>query len=198
MKLTRRQQDIYDYLHENAERFAHPPTYDELCQQLGLSSRGSLHKHIQALIEAGLVEPMEGRQGIRLVEWQQADTGIPHMGAIAAGRPIEALAQPEFLPLPEFLLSKHPCYALTVKGESMIEAGIMDGDLVVIEKRDNARNGEIVVALINDAEATLKRLQNNHDGSVTLIAENSAMPPMTYAAEQVQIQGVLLSLLRRY
>ncbi|NIP54805.1 MAG: repressor LexA, partial [Aliifodinibius sp.] len=85
-----------------------------------------------------------------------------------------------------------------VKGESMIDAGIMDGDLVVIEKRDTARNGEIVVALINNEEATLKRLQNNNDGSVTLLPENSAMKPMSYPAEQVQIQGVLVSLLRRY
>lgn len=80
----------------------------------------------------------------------------------------------------------------------MIDIGIMDGDLVVIEKRNTARNGEIVVALINNEEATLKRQQNNNDGSVTLVPENSAMEPMTYPAEQVQVQGVLVSLLRRY
>ena len=198
MKLTRRQQEIYDYLHHNAERFTPPPTYDELCHELGLSSRGSLHKHIQALVDAGLVEPNAGRQGIRLIEWEQADEGIPHLGAIAAGRPIEAIAQPEFLDVPDFMLSQYPCYALTVKGESMIDIGIMDGDLVVIEKRDSARNGEIAVALINNEEATLKRMQNNNDGSITLLPENSAMEPMTYRADQVQVQGVLVSLLRRY
>jgi repressor LexA len=198
MTLTRRQQEIYDYLRSHVDQFTHPPTFDELCQALGLSSRGSLHKHIQALIDAGLVAPMAGRQGIRLVEWEQAEGGVPHLGAIAAGRPIEAIPQPEFLPVPDFLLSERPCYVLTVKGESMIEAGIMDGDLVVIEKRDSARNGEIVVALINNAEATLKRLQANRDGSVTLIPQNGAMAPMTYPAEQVQVQGVLVSLLRRY
>ncbi|HEY0719617.1 MAG TPA: transcriptional repressor LexA [Gammaproteobacteria bacterium] len=203
MKLTRKQQGIYDFLRHNAERFAHPPTYDELCQQLGLSSRGSLHKHIQALVEAGLVEPLAGRQGIRLVEWgreevRQVEASIPHLGAIAAGRPIEALPQPDLLPVPGFLLSRHPCYALTVKGDSMVEAGIMDGDLVVIEQRDSARNGEIVVALIDDHEATLKRLRNNNDGTVTLIPENSAMKPMSYAASRVRLQGVLVSLLRKY
>ncbi len=198
MKLTRRQQEIYDYLRTNAAQFDYPPTYDELCQALGLSSRGSLHKHIQALIDAGLVEPMAGRQGIRLVEWVQSEKELPYLGAIAAGRPIEAVPQPEFLPVPDFLVSERPCYVLGVKGESMIDAGIMDGDLVVIEKRDTARNGEIVVALINNEEATLKRLQNNNDGSVTLLPENSAMKPMSYPAEQVQIQGVLVSLLRRY
>lgn len=198
MKLTRRQQEIYDTLRENAGQFVHPPTYDELCQALGLSSRGSLHKHIQALVEAGLVEPLAGRQGIRLVEQGERETEIPHLGAIAAGHPIQALPQAEFLPVPDFLLSNRPCYALTVKGESMIEAGIMDGDLVIIERRDTARNGEIVVALVNNEEATLKRLQNNHDGSVTLLAENSTMAPMRFAASQLQIQGVLVSLLRRY
>jgi len=198
MKLTRRQQDIYNYLRNNAGQFMHPPTFDELCHALGLSSRGSLHKHIQALIEAGLVEPMAGRQGIRLVEWGQEQVGIPHLGTIAAGRPIEAIPQPEFLPVPDFLLGERPSYVLTVKGESMIEAGIMDGDLVVIEKRDHARNGEIVVALIKGTEATLKRLQNNNDGSISLIPENHSMDAMTYPAEDVQIQGVLVSLLRRY
>jgi len=198
MKLTRRQQDIYDYLQRHAGTFSHPPTLDELCLALGLRSRGSLHKHIQALIDAGLIEPMSGRQGIRLVEGEPVESGIPHVGRIAAGRPIEAIPQPEFLPVPDFLLSKRPCYVLTVQGESMIEAGIMDGDLVVIEKRDTARNGEIVVALINNEEATLKRLQNNGDGTVTLIPENASMEAMTFPAEQVQIQGVLVSLLRRY
>lgn len=198
MKLTRKQQAIYDFLRDNAQQFAHPPTHDELCQQLGLSSRGSLHKHIQALVEAGLVEPLAGRQGIRLVAPQGGEERVPHLGAIAAGRPIEALPQPEFLPLPDFLLSQRPCYVLTVKGDSMVEAGIMDGDLVVIEQRDTARNGEIVVALVNGNEATLKRLQNNHDGSVTLLPENSTMAPLTYPAAQVQIQGVLISLLRKY
>ncbi len=198
MKLTRRQQEIYDYLHSHAGHFTHPPTYDELCQLLGLSSRGSLHKHITALVEAGLVEPLEGRQGIRLVEWSQEDNGVPLMGAIAAGRPIEAIANPELLPIPEFLLSDRPCYALRVKGESMIDIGIMDGDLVIIERRDSARNGEVVVALINGEEATLKRLQNNNDGSVTLLPENRTMQAMTFAAGEVAIQGVLVSLLRRY
>ncbi|MDH5786587.1 MAG: transcriptional repressor LexA, partial [Chromatiales bacterium] len=185
MKLTRRQHEIYDYLRSHAGHFTHPPTYDELCQLLGLSSRGSMHKHIQALVEAGLVEPLQGRQGIRLVEWSQADEGVPHLGTIAAGRPIEALAQPEFLPIPAYLLSDRPCYVLTVRGDSMIEAGIMDGDLVVIERRDTASNGEIVVALINGEEATLKRLINNHDGTVTLQPENSTMETMLYPAEAV-------------
>ena len=149
MKLTRRQQEIYDTLRDNLDRFDHPPTYDELCRLLGLSSRGSLHKHIQALIQAGLVEPMDGLQrGIRLVEQLTEEEGIPFLGRIAAGKPIEAISNAELMKVPDELLGRGPCYVLQVAGDSMIEEGIFDGDYVVIEQQDTARNGEIVVALV--------------------------------------------------
>ena len=96
MHLTKRQTEIYRYLVDNADHFDHPPTHDELYQALGLSSRGSLHKHIQALVQAGLVEPMDHtRRGIRLVEQTAQEQGIPFLGTIAAGRPLEAVPQPE-------------------------------------------------------------------------------------------------------
>jgi len=198
MKLTRRQQEIYAWLRDNAEAFEHPPSYDELCQVLGLSSRGSLHKHIQALIQAGLVQPMDGmHRGIRLVEPGHAEEGIPFLGTIAAGRPIEALPQPEYLQVPPELLGKGPSYVLRVRGDSMIEEGILDGDYVVIEQRDSARNHEIVVALIGDEEATLKRIEQK-PGKVILHPANPAMRPLVYAPDQVRIQGVLVGLLRSY
>lgn len=198
MKLTRRQQEIYDYLCDNAQRFDHPPSYDELCRVLGLSSRGSLHKHIQALIQAGLVEPMDGlHRGIRLVEQGAAEEGIPFLGTIAAGRPIEALPQPEYMQVPPELLGNNPSYVLRVRGDSMIEDGILDGDYVVIEQRDSARNHDIVVALIGNEEATLKRIEQK-PGKVVLHPANSTMSPMEYAPDQVRIQGVLVGLLRSY
>jgi len=198
MTLTRRQQQIHDYLVESAERFEHPPTLDELCRALGLSSRGSLHKHIQALVRAGLVEPMDGtRRGIRLVAQAPAADGIPFLGRIAAGRPIEALPQAEYLQVPQELLGSRPCYVLQVSGDSMIEAGILDGDYVVIEQRDSARNGEIVVALVNGEEATLKRIEQQ-PGQVLLHPANAAMEAQAYAPEAVRIQGVLRGLLRSY
>ena len=93
--LTRRQQQIYEYLVDNADHFDHPPTFDELCEALGLTSRGSLHKHIQALIQAGLIEPMDRtHRGIRLTPREETEEGIPFLGTIAAGRPIEAVPQP--------------------------------------------------------------------------------------------------------
>ena len=198
MNLTRRQQEIYQTLRDHANNFDHPPSYDELCRLLGLRSRGSLHKHIQALVQAGLVEPLDGLQrGIRLVEQDQTKEGIPFLGVIAAGRPIEAVTQAELMRVPEELLGKGPCYVLQVSGDSMIEEGILDGDFVVIEQCDSARNGEIVVALIRNEEVTLKRLEQQ-PGRVILYPANAAMSPMVYSPDEVQIQGVLRGLLRRY
>jgi repressor LexA len=199
--LTRRQQEIYDYLREHLDDFAHPPTLDELCDALGLSSRGSLHKQIQALIEAGLVEPMNNlRRGIRLADHDDmvADgEGLPLYGYIAAGSPIEAIANPETIDVPPQLRTDNRCYVLEVKGDSMIDEGILDGDWVVIEHRDHARNGEIVVALVDGEEATLKRLEQK-PGETVLHPANERLSPMRYRPEQVSIQGVLVGQMRRY
>lgn len=198
MQLTKRQAEIYHYLLDNADHFDHPPSHDELCRALGLRSRGSLHKHIQALIEAGLVEPIDRtHRGIRLVEQAEPEAGIPFLGSIAAGRPIEAVTQPEFMQVPEELLGTRPCYVLQVRGDSMIDEGILDGDYVVIEQRDSARNGNIVVALVNNEEATLKRIEQQ-SGQVILHPANASMTAMRYAPDKVVIQGVLRGLLRRY
>ena len=198
MTLTRRQTEIYSYLVDNARHFDRPPSYDELCEALGLASRGSLHKHIQALVRAGLVEPMEGnRRGIRLVAQEPAEAGVPYLGTIAAGRPIEAIPQPDYLQVPAELTGSKPCYVLKVSGDSMIEEGILDGDYVVIEHCDSARNGEIVVALVNREEATLKRIEQT-PGEVILHPANVSMMPVAYPSGAVQIQGVLRGLLRSY
>lgn len=198
MKLTRRQREIFDSLREHKDRFDHPPSYDELCKLLGLSSRGSLHKHIQALIQAGLVEPMEGLQrGIRLVESAQKEEGIPFLGRIAAGRPIEAISQAELMQVPAELMGNGACYVLQVAGDSMIEEGIYDGDYVVIEQRDSANNGEIVVALVDNAEVTLKKIEQK-PGKVILYPANSSMAAMVYPPDAIQIQGVLRGLMRSY
>ena len=196
--LTRRQQQIYNYLVENQQYFNHPPTHDELCQALGLTSRGSLHKHIQALIQASLIEPMDRtHRGIRLVQQPEKEEGISFLGTIAASRPIEAVPQPEYLQVPDELLGRKPCFVLKVRGDSMIEEGILDGDYVVIEQRDSANNGEIVVALVRNEEVTLKRIEQK-SGEVVLHAANAGMESMTYSSDDVQIQGVLKGLLRSY
>jgi repressor LexA len=204
--LTRRQQEIFDYLRAHLDDFPHPPTLDELCDALGLKSRGSLHKQIGALIEAGLVEPMNNlRRGIRLTgspaavhhETANAENDLPLYGRIAAGRPIEAIANQETIQVPPNLRTARPCYVLEVKGDSMIDEGILDGDWVVVEQRDHARNGEIVVALVDGEEATLKRIEQT-PGQIVLHPANSSMQPMHFLPEQVQIQGVLVGQMRSY
>ena len=200
--LTRRQQEIYNYLREHLDEFPHPPTLDELCDALGLKSRGSLHKQIQALIESGLVEPMNNlRRGIRLAAAQAAPAeetdALPLYGYIAAGSPIEAISNPETIEVPSQLRTPNPCYVLEVRGDSMIDEGIMDGDWVVIEHRERARNGEIVVALVDGEEATLKRLEQRPD-EVILHPANSSLSAMHFSPEQIQIQGVLVGQMRRY
>jgi SOS regulatory protein LexA len=202
--LTRRQREIFNYLRDNADTFAYPPSLDELCERLGMASRGSLYKHIIALINAGLVEPFTGNKqgGIRLtveilqenIEYQE---GLPFVGSIAAGKPIEALATLSYMTVPDALKTDKPCYVLQVKGDSMIDAGIYDGDWVVIEQRDYAKNGEIVVALIESSDATLKYIEQTPE-KIALIPANTSMSSLDYHPEQVQIQGVLVGQMRSY
>lgn len=200
--LTRKQQEVFDFLLANQERFPQPPTLDELCLAMGLKSRGSLHKHIQGLIAAGLVEaPNRKQRGVRLSQKALAEVpeenGLPLVGAIAAGKPIEALENISYMTVPEQLKTENPCYVLQVKGDSMIDAGIFDGDWVIIEQRSHARNGEIVVALIDQFEATLKFIEQ-YPHETVLIPANGTMQPLRYQPQQVQIQGVLVGQMRSY
>jgi len=202
--LTRRQRDIFNFLRDNYESFTSPPSLDELCAMLGMASRGSLYKHIMALIEAGLVEPFTGNKkgGVRLTAQAQSDNAtseqtLPFVGYIAAGKPIEALETVSYMAVPDALKTDKPCYVLQVKGDSMIEAGIFDGDWVVIEQRDYASNGEIVVALIENSEATLKYIEQTAE-HVLLLPANANMTALSYRPEQVEIQGVLVGQMRSY
>ena len=203
-ELTRRQREIFNFLRDNQDKFLFPPTLDKLCAALGMASRGSLYKHIMALISAGLVEPFNDNKqgGIRLSAQAQCDEaaseqGLPFVGRIAAGKPIEALENVNYMAVPEVLKSDKPCYVLQVQGDSMVGAGIINGDWVIIEQRSYADNGEIVVALIEKAEATLKYIEQS-PGKVLLIPANSNMTAMTYRPEQVEIQGVLVGQMRSY
>ena len=122
---------------------------------------------------------------------------LPLYAAKAAGQPKHAIANPETISVPPALRSSNPCYVLTVKGDSMIDEGILDGDWVLIEQTDHARNGDIVVALVDGEEATLKRIEQQ-PGCVILHPANAAMEPMKFLPEQVQIQGKLIGQMRSY
>jgi repressor LexA len=158
-----------------------------------------MHKHVQGLIEGGLVEPMDGRhRGVRLRrETVEGPGRLPLLGRIAAGRPIEALENPEPVEVPERLRGGGRCYALEVRGDSMVEEGILDGDWIVVESRGHARNGEVVVALIDGEAATLKRIEQR-PGVVVLHPANAALVPLEYSPDRVQIQGVLVGQMRSY
>jgi len=206
--LTRKQQELLDFLVTNHNQFSQPPTLDELCFAMGLKSRGSLHKHIQGLINAGLVEaPNRKQRGVRLTEQSLAiksadnnevdDHLTPFVGAIAAGRPIEALVNTSYMSIPDEIKTENSCYILQVKGDSMIDDGIFDGDWVIIEQRSYARNGEIVVALIDKTDATLKYIEQ-YPHETVLIPANKNMSPMHFQPQQVEIQGVLVGQMRSY
>lgn len=203
--LTRRQQEIFNFLRDNQDKFTYPPSLDELCAALDMASRGSLHKHMMALIKAGLVEPFNGNKqtGIRLTaqalanDFVAAEQGLPFVGSIAAGKPIEALETLSYMSVPDALKSEKPCYVLQVKGDSMIEAGIFDGDWVVIEQRPYASNGDIVVALIENSEATLKYIEQTAE-QILLLPANASMTAFSYRPDQVEIQGVLIGQMRSY
>jgi repressor LexA len=197
--LTRRQRSIHDYLLARHASGDPPPTLDTLCDELGLRSRGSMHAQVKALVDAGLVEPMGGKQrGVRVCAvGQEEPTQLALLGSIAAGRPIEAVEIPEQMDVPAHLRTDKSCYVLRVKGDSMIEDGILDGDCVVIESRGYARNGEIVVALIDGMDATLKRIYQRPN-EVVLAPANAGMKAISMPPERVTIQGVVVGQMRSY
>lgn len=202
--LTRKQKEVLTFLVHNQTSFDHPPSLAELCNALGLKSRGSLHKIVQALVENGFVEPTGLKSpGIRLTD--KATTRVHpaspnlvrYVGYIAAGKPIEAIEDEQYLAVPDEIKTDKSCYVLRVKGDSMIEEGILDGDYVVIEQRCVARNGEIVVALVDKSEATLKFIEQ-YPHETLLIPANSAMQALRYHPSQIEIQGVLVGQMRSY
>jgi repressor LexA len=204
--LTKRQQDLLNLV-QAGERNGEPPmSLPAACEALGVRSRGSLHKQVSALVEAGHLEPLGGKQrGLRsrsaATEPDLNDTGesltLPLLGKIAAGAPIEAVLSSENIAVPRALAGNGNSYILKIKGESMRDVGILDGDLVIIERTETARRGQIVVALIDQFEATLKRYEPS-GSEVLLHAENAEFPTQRYTANRVAIQGVLVGQMRRY
>lgn len=199
--LTQRQRAVYEALVDLDEAGEAPPSLDHLCKILGLSSRGSLHKHVQALVDAGLVLPMDGKhRGVALAQSSQsAETleSTPLLGRIAAGTPFEAISQAQTTQLPSYLHAGPNSYVLEVDGDSMCDEGILDGDWVVVAGDQRGRHGDIVVALVDGSDVTLKRLAYVHD-MVQLIPANPDFDTLILAPERVEIQGVVVGQMRRY
>jgi len=200
---TQRQKEVLDYITRFLAKHGYEPSYSQIARNFGVSSKATIAKHISALEKRGLIkrEHEPGRFTLAVnVEEAPANTicEITLLGRIAAGTPIEAVRDTETISVPRFLLGRvrpERVYALRVKGDSMIDEHICDGDIALIENRTEAREGEIVVALIDRARATLKRLFRFGD-EVELRPSNSQLDPIRVHASRVEIQGIFRGLLR--
>jgi repressor LexA len=200
--LTDRQQDTYDFIVHYFEEHQRAPLLSEVAHGIGLSSQGSVHNYIQALVNEGLIERAVGRaRGLRLVEQhnepERLSVILPLLGKVAAGRLIEAVPDESEIDLGE-MFSGSGRFVLKVNGDSMIDKAIMSGDYVVLQEQRTANHGDIVLALVDFHDATLKTLLINNDGTVTLQPANPDYEPVTLPAERVMIQGVVVGQLRTY
>ena len=191
--VTPTQHRIYQFIQDYLRKNGYAPSLIEIARGIGVKSKSLIHRYVHALQEQGMLE--FATKGYRRIRLPEAANGIPLLGRIADGKPIEAITNVESVPINEMLIGENR-YALQVKGDSMIDEGILDGDIVICDKRDTAREGEIVVALIDQQEATLKKIHFSKDKKIILIPANSSHKPMTYSPTRVQIQGVFMGLLR--
>jgi repressor LexA len=213
--LTERQRDILNFIREFQKERGIAPTHREICDRFGFSSYGTVYKHLSLLEKKGLIRrDWNQKRGVEVVDQDEPASPsplpaarrpdapnanareLPLFGYIAAGRPLEVDVSDEMIAVPEHLTSRGENYVLKVRGDSMVEDGILDGDLVIIARRELADNGEMVVANVN-GEVTLKRLYREGD-RVRLQPANSMMSPIYAAAREVAVQGVVVGLMRRF
>ena len=206
MAITKRQRQVYDFIAEFMQRNQYSPSFEEIGEGLGLSSLATVHKHISNLEKKGLLSRDYNRSRSidllppkgRLKQSMAVNTGmvLPLLGRIAAGQPIEAIERPETISLADFVRSKE-VFVLEVRGDSMQDEHILDGDYVLVEKSKIAHNGDIIVALVEGTDATLKRFYHEGD-KIRLQPSNVKMKPIIVPAAQVAIQGRVIGVLRKY
>ena len=199
--LTKRQREILDYLQEFIQHNGYAPSLEEIGRRFSLSSLATVHKHLSNLQEKGFIRRSWNRS--RSVELLSARTGqravdLPLLGYVAAGAPIEAIASNETISVPEDFAGRRDTYVLRVRGDSMIDEQIRDGDFVVVEDRKSANNGEMVIALLGGTDVTLKKFFRDPGGKIRLQPANAAMQPIFVDPDQVQIQGVVCGVMRKY
>jgi repressor LexA len=200
MILTKRQKQLYDYLDDFIARKGYAPTLEEIGERFKLSSLATVHKHLTNLEEKGLIKrKWNFSRAIEMVQQQRkaAAVELPLLGYVAAGAPIEALENAENFVVPEEFVRRQNTFALRVKGNSMIDDGICDGDYIIVEERPSASNGETVVALIN-GEATVKKFHRDKGGKVRLIPANENMAPIIVKGKDVTVRGVVVAVMRKY
>ncbi len=202
MPLTKRQREILDYLTEYCDDNGYAPSFEEIARQFNYNSLATVHEHLSNLERKGYIKRSYNES--RAIEVLPSDANpraveLPLLGAVAAGMPIEAMAAQESLVVPQdFCRRGGSHYVLRVRGNSMIDEQIRDGDFVVIQERPSADNGEMVIALVNNSAATVKKFYRERDGRIRLQPANDTMEPIYVNENDVTIQGIVVGVLRRY
>ena len=199
--LSKRQKQVFDFIREFSKTNGYAPSLQEIASHLRLRAPSTIHHHVGELIEKGLLEKRWNTN--RSLEIVGAGVvgetlSVPLKGTIAAGHAIEAIEEEEWIELPPSLVGRKDTFVLRVQGDSMIDEHIRDGDLVVIEKKNHADNGETVVALLNHSEATLKKFYREKDGRIRLQPANPKYVPIYCEPGECQIQGTVIAILRKF
>jgi repressor LexA len=201
MYVTRRQKEMMDFLDDYIERNGYAPTIEETAEHFGLRSLATVHKHLTNLQKKGLIKRDWNRsRALELVPTtvKVQAVELPLLGRVAAGSPIEAITSSETIFVPEDMVGRQETYVLQVKGDSMIEEQIRDGDYVIVENRRTARDGEMVIALLDGENATLKKLYREGGGRVRLQPANASLSPIYVDQDRLSVQGVVIGVLRKY
>lgn len=199
MYLTKRQRQMLDCIREFIDENEYSPTLEEIGRMMGLSSPATVHKHLQNLEKKGQIKRnWNHSRSVELTTVPKPSASLPLHGYVAAGSPIEAIETTDRIDVPREFVGSKDSFVLRVQGDSMIEDGIHDGDMIIVEQRETALPGQTVVALINGEEATVKKFYPEGKRRVRLEPANSTMKPLRYPAASVKIQGVVIGLMRKY
>ncbi len=202
MPLTKRQKEILDHVESFIEKHGYAPSFEEIADAFGYSSLATVHEHLSNLERKGYIRKAYNEsRSIELVgsTFGSNATELPLLGAVAAGLPIEVIEQQETLAVPpDMVRSGTENFVLRVEGESMIDEQIRDGDYIVVSSQETASDGQMVVALVGGDSATVKKMYREPDGRIRLQPANPSMPPIVEDASNVQIQGVVVGVIRKY
>jgi repressor LexA len=202
MTLTRRQSEILQYLKAHIDNHGFAPSFEEIAEQFGFASLATVHEHLTNLERKGYITRQYNEsRSIQVLppRGTAPATEVPLLGMVAAGMPIESLMHDETIAVPEEMLPRRgPNYALQVQGQSMIDEHILDGDYVVVHGRQSAQDGEMVIALVDGSEATVKKFYRESGGWIRLQPANATMQPLRYQEQDVLIQGVVVGVIRKY
>ena len=203
MALTKRQREILDFVESFIQSSGYSPSFEEIAKFFGYRSLATVHEHLSNLERKGYIRKNYNEsRSVELADRQHLAAGaaaVPLLGRVAAGLPLEAIESPESITVPEDMLrGRGPHYVLRVRGDSMVDAQISDGDFVVVDRRQAAENGEMVIALVHGESATVKRFYRESNGRVRLQPANEAHMPQYYSERDVEVRGVVVGVIRKY